>query len=110
MVSSSTLRQFCNTDESLLRSCWASAKFSHRSSTSSRVACEKFSRITVIPALTTLNSGSRCSDVGPIVATILVSGSFRTDAVADEESDGDADTAVTKSKLVVPAAVLNGAY
>jgi hypothetical protein len=55
------------------------------------------SLITVIPALTTLRSGSRCSDVGPIVATILVSGS------CDDGDDDDDDPAeeLTKSKLVV---------
>ena len=49
----------------------AKAKFSVRSSTSSVVACEKFKRIIFIPASVTFSRGSRCSLVGPIVATIL---------------------------------------
>ena len=50
----------------------AAAKFVQRISTSSLVACEKLRRIIFMPAAVTRSNGSACSDVGPIVATILV--------------------------------------
>ena len=43
-----------------------------RSSTSSTVAWEKLRRMTVIPAWTSSCRTGSCSEVGPIVATILV--------------------------------------
>jgi hypothetical protein len=48
-------------------------KFFTLNSTSSTVAWEKFNLMTLIPHLTTSCNTSNCSEVGPMVATILLS-------------------------------------
>ena len=68
-----------------------SLRFLRRSSTSSSVACEKLRRMRRMPASTTRGSVGSSSDAGPMVATILVSGSLSRRRAADVESRRRAD-------------------
>ena len=63
--------------------CTAFCKLVQRNSTSSGVAWEKLRRMQLTPALTQRRSGSSCSLVGPMVATILTRGRCKSDRMME---------------------------
>ena len=96
-VSSSVARKFAEPERSgraplSARACWpgAARMFVRRRFASSKVACEKFMRITRMPAATHAASGSASSDAGPIVATIFASGGVSPSGENDESARDEA--------------------